>query len=393
MSDNYSVAVKIRKDATNKNGTASIYLQVILNAKVARIGLGLSWPPNRFDLEKLCLKRNRDDKEASDYNMILRETVAKANDIFTTYRLMNKPLTIAQFKLEYKSNLRRDSFVRYMTEQVTSRYKNRNIAKQTFKNHQLTISKLVDAYKDVTFRDFDNRWAENFDGYLKRLGLHNNTRWTHHKHVKVYLERARNDSFTFVNPYERFHARLVEGRHQPLSKSDLGLLYEYYEDLQGDERIVLRKFIFMCFVGLRVSDLQGLHENQVVGDTLVTTPKKTKNTSGKMIQIPLSKKAKLLWEEEQKTAIEGFLFTRFKNNSTLRVLKRIANTIFQEHKKELTLNHQVARETFATIAAALMPLQVVQELLGHTKITTTRKYVKVDYEQKKKGIDKLDSLF
>lgn len=68
-----SAKAEIRSWFVKKDGTAEIFLRVIISSKKKAIGLGIYWPVEKFDKATgMCIKKNNHDTVWSDYNMLIR---------------------------------------------------------------------------------------------------------------------------------------------------------------------------------------------------------------------------------------------------------------------------------------------------------------------------------
>lgn len=70
------------------------------------IPLDLSWPAEFVDNNACLIKeRAKPDSDFSDYNMTILAAQGKVNDIFKTYRLQDRILTVELFRKEFNPPL------------------------------------------------------------------------------------------------------------------------------------------------------------------------------------------------------------------------------------------------------------------------------------------------
>ncbi|MEN7549069.1 site-specific integrase [Rapidithrix thailandica] len=311
--------------------------------------------------------------------------ISKANDIFIRYRLMEIPLDLDTLKKELNKNIDRNDFIQFFEQTLKMRWGKGIIKDGTKKNHQNTLNRLKQYDPKLKFTDFHPKWAEEYDAYLRnKCRLKNyNSRWSQHTVIKSYLNYAKAESIVFVNPYDFFKLKKVDGKWEALERLELKALLDFYNSIYitSPEKKALRMFLFSCFTGLRASDLENLHEDHVKEDRLALTPIKTERFD-KQIEVPLNEFALKLLEEEREISVLGKLFRSFHRNTVNKKLKMIAKRIGINKRLHL----HVGRETFATLLVDNnVQLPVIQELMGHSKITTTRKYIKINLEMKKRG--------
>ncbi len=147
---------------------------------------------------------------------------------------------------------------------------------------------------------------------------------------------------------------------------EINTLFEYWNSkfINDLHKSVLARFLFSCFTGLRISDIQQLTPDNVIGDYLVFVSQK----SVKMQCIQLNKSAHQFIGN--KVLFEG----KHSNEHINRTLKDICKVA--GIKKNVS--YHVARHTFATnFLISGGNVTVLQKLLGHSKIEDTMIYVHI----------------
>ena len=145
---NYSGKIKLRYPV-REDGTCQIRLQIILGAKVWPMALKLCWSPELFDEElRRCLTSQPavqrkpayravlakaiavaggtaelPEARARDYNLLIGQALAKANEVFVTYRLSKQVLTLEQFQRDFNMAGSRSDFITYYEAKMTERYR------------------------------------------------------------------------------------------------------------------------------------------------------------------------------------------------------------------------------------------------------------------------------
>ncbi len=245
------------------------------------------WPVDKFDIRAgICKPRFKDDQECEDNNIILRREMSKCNEVFRYYRIADIPINMQRFLRDYKNNLSKSSFIDYMESKAIQRHRNREISGETLKKHFATLRKLKKYQPNLLFTDFDENWAQDFDNWMKRniksqkIKQSKNTRWSHHKVIKVYLRKAKRDQIRLTNPYEWFSISPVRGNWDAIFEEDVVNLYNYYRDecCSSNHRHILRAFLFSCMTGLRISDIKRVTRENMIDGMLVFVPYKTKKS-------------------------------------------------------------------------------------------------------------------
>lgn len=106
------------------------------------------------------------------------------------------------------------------------------------------------------------------------------------------------------------------------------------------------------------------------------------------MHLPITRKA-LGYLEDSRRENERDGFFLYTDQYTNRELQRIAKQLGIQTK----LHHHIGRETFATnFICHGGKVEVLQNLMGHKKLSMTMKYVHVDEAMKQAEIDRLDEL-
>lgn len=409
----YSSKIKIDSKRLKKDGTAAIFMQVLINRKKKRIDLDIAWPPARFDLVDMCRPRMRQDPDVEEYNVIIGNARAKANTIHKDYLIRGLHLDLDSFVKEYRSNLNKNDFIQYFAQKSFERWNKLKIKDSTYEAEKGTLKRLRTKWPILPFNEFTTDWAQEFDNNLKHT-VHNdqNTRWGRHKHVITYLNMAKADRIPFTDPYVRFKNKPAEGKWRPIDLDQMKTLLIRYlewkdkplpllprkngvnqvdirEGLTEPEIIVLRRFLFSCNCALRISDVMKLERDMFNNGTMSLIPHKTERYGTKISSVPLNDLAQMMLTDEMADNPGNRLFHRYTEQSSNRLLKRIAT------KTELgvKLHHHVARYTFASIMDQAGANHTgLMQYMGLRKRETLEKYVKPSQKVIAADIKKMNEL-
>lgn len=153
---------------------------------------------------------------------------------------------------------------------------------------------------------------------------------------------------------------------------------------------VKQAYLFSCFCGLRISDVQRLRwadvENTAQGLRLAITQKKTK----KPLYLPLNDKATKLLPERGENNGSELVFSQLPNISNIdKILKKWATSVGIDKK----ITFHTARHTFATLLLTMgADLYTTSKLMGHTEVKTTQIYAKIVDEKKASAVNLLNNL-
>lgn len=380
-----------RRDV-RKDGTCGIYLQVIINRRKLDLGLDLQWPPAKFIDDVGCKPRSKNDKECDDYNTIIGKARTKANDIFLFYRLRDLPLDIDIFKREFHSNMNKNNFIEYYKQKSFERWTKGLIKDVTYKQEKSTLTKLTDFANVLPFNAFHAQWGQEFDTFLQRkYNNGQNTLWSERKRIKTYLSLAAQEGIAFIDPYKKFKVPQKKSRFKALSHSEFKKLLDYYisSEIRFEQKIVLRRFLFGCCTGLRISDLRSLTINNFKNGEMTITPQKTKKHGTSIEAVPLNSLAIALLEQEKNGSKGDKLFFAYTEQYSNRVLRKIASVL----NLDRDIHHHIGRSTFASLYdQAGGNHRSLMELMGLTKMDTLMKYVHTNKEVIRDGIDKMNAM-
>lgn len=247
----------------------------------------------------------------------------------------------------------------------------------------------------VTLAAIDKDFCAGFAAYLKetpqRWGgkLSANTSALYYSNFEAALNEAYKKGLISVNP-----AALVEDSEKPQaqpSERDY-LTAEELKTLVAAKcpnEQVRAAFLFSCFCGLRLSDIEGLTWDAVHldGDTwqIETRMQKTRQ----IIYLPLSAEARRFMPERGNKGPQDLVFTLPKRVTTqcdIRTwVKRAGLT-----KK---ISFHCARHTFATLALTQgADLYSISKLLGHTNVQTTQIYAAIIDQKKQAAVNLLNGI-
>ncbi len=251
--------------------------------------------------------------------------------------------------------------------------------------------------KEVYFDDLDTRLVKRYDLFLKRKGLAQNTVHNYHKSIKALINKGKVEKYTKYNPYDEY--KVSRGRDENVKREFLTL-----EELQRIEQLTftdkekslqgIQEFILIClYCGLRFSDANTLapeHIRETKEGMAILKLKSVK--SSKRIFLPLWLLApknntgltkpeqlfKKLLDRRAKEADRSPEFDKipFFGRSNQKINKPL-KIIAQRAGITKNMTTHIGRRSFTNIMSKdfKIPLPTVQQLLQHSDIRTTMKYV------------------
>lgn len=286
----------------------------------------------------------------------------------------------------------------------------------TTKHYKTVLNKLIAFEKRIhhrlTFSDIDINFYNRFRVWIYDQGYTDNYFGSQIKVIKqVYREARDVDHLHDLNgtAHKGFITVTKEADPIFLTVDELlrlhrlelteKLIVDEWPDLCGQNAIkrristcelVKNRFLIGAFSGLRVSDFSRLGEMNIIGDRIVLRTKKTDT----QIVVPIHP----VIRDILKSGFDlSLTISDQKMNSYIKILAKMAKidgkVVIREHRggavhelcteKYNLVSTHTARRSFATnlLKAKDVPLAAISKALGHSKITTTMRYLRVGVEE------------
>ena len=369
----------VKRSYVNADGESLLYLHITKNSRRERISLDIYVPSNLWDPKKARLKA--EDPKGRDINLILDNVDSKITGIKTMYRLAEKQLSLEKFVQEFRNSIPRMDFLAFMEYQIGQEKK--IIAKGTYRRHKAILSKLRKWKDPIYFTELDESLFIKMRTHFKSLGNERTTIESNIAVIKKYINAARKSGIRMAITGDDIKIGSTRGHRTDLRGAEIQKIHQlFFSPFMNDRyRLTAGYFLFSCFTGLRISDVQQLRRKQLEEDMFQFISVKT----GKRQWISISKKLREIIEYDDR------LFVQVPTPEEInRVLKKIAPLCGIE--KNLTFH--VARHSFATNFLRMGgKVQDLQKILGHSKISETMIYVHIVESEACEKIKIMDNLF
>lgn len=356
--------VIIKKDNRRADGTCPLYVQVFLNGERKLIPLRICVVEDCFDKIKQRVKRKH--KEYLDLNLIIEKVLAELNEIEVAYRLSKRLLTLPQLMHEYENPSAQMDFLKFY--EIELEREKVVLAPASYVQQRAVLRKLIRYKERILFHELTEDFLREVIHYFKTKEKNShNTISTLTKNIKKYLGRANKQGLWTPIHYTDIPHKSMRGTVNFLTALEINSIFNYYtsEFIQYPHKVASAKFLFSCFTGLRISDIEQLSVDKVVNnETLLVLPMVK---GGKFIQMKLNEVAKGL-------VMDGFIFEQMSKPHLRTHVKDICTLV--GIKKNV--NYHMSRHSFAT--NFLMQggrVEVLQRLLGHSTLQMTMVYVHI----------------
>lgn len=377
-------AFKLRTDRPNTDGTLSIYFYTNVNGKI-------SWySTNKSVKEKDWNKKEQEAKMSApkwnDINNHLSLYTSKFEKYIQQCNINNEVARIDKLDILLRSTTYQTNsyyeFVEFYIKEFKYKYTPKSI--QGFETH---INKMKVFKPKLDLNSIDIPLWKAYEAHLKEIGNKTNTIHKQSKLLKKFLNQAIDFGHINENTLKDLRVKSHEGNREFLTVDEVNELQKLYNNkkkiTKKGTRNVLRYFLFACYTSLRYQDVKELQYKNINNGTLNFEIHKT----GKLISIPLSKKAKSLIDDS--LFLNKNVFKVFTNQVTNRHLKDIMKSA--EINKKISFH--CARNTWAMITLELTDnIALVSDVLGHADLKTTQIYAKIQEKVKKNAMDKWDEI-
>jgi integrase/recombinase XerD len=371
-----------------RSGKYQIYARIIVDREKAEVATGLfvkenDWFPTEGKARttaindeiseiEACLRKLR--RKILDGNGILTAKVIKAH--YKGDKRFN--IGIKEYFNKHKHELELLEAAKKISEGTVKHYR-------TSEKHLGTFLQLYKKGADVGINEIDYSFINEFDLYLKSKyksksdkSISNNYANKQHSRLRTVLHKAVREGFINANPYQTFRLKAEKAVRDYLTEGELNSLSSH--SLQGNLSLqrVRDCFLFSCYTGLRYEDAFNLKMTDINYETdgtvsLTITMGKTNDR----VYVPLLEPAIRImahYSDDDARKVFNFVLPRYSNQKVNTYLKTIVD--LAGINKELT--HHVARHTCATLLLNKgMPIEVVQKILGHADIRTTKIYARM----------------
>ena len=375
-----------RKKKLDKNGLASIQLELRLSGKRKFVDTHIKSSPEFWDCSKNRFKSLHPN--SIKLNQRLNQILTDYEEFELSFLNSKKPFFINMFDDVYKKN-EVVNFNEFFKKELC----NSTLSTATKKSHQSTLNRLNEFNSDIGFGNISFEFLHDFERFLrsekcdikyknqpsKKLGQ--NTIHKYFKNIKTYVNLAINKDLIDIHsyPFRKFKVKKIDGEKQFLTPFEIENIENCIlkDDLQKYQ-LAKDLFLFSVYTGLRYSDVMSLQKINIVltnGETwIIKKAEKNINNTEIPVKIPIQtlfngKALKII--SKYSILGEPNIFPTASNQYLNRCLKEISSV--SKVFKPITFHS--ARHTTATyLLYKGANLTTVQKILGHKKITTTQIY-------------------
>ncbi len=384
-----------KSNINSEKGIAPLRCRITYGGKRKVFSENLFVNPDYWNSKKQ--KAHPPNKENDFINTQISLIKQKINQAFLYLQVNNENFDVEDIYLQYKGeNVKKNKTIievfKAHNEKVEKLIGKDYVMPTLWKyNQAMALLKEFIKYKykknDYQFKDLDIGFIKDYEFYLKtEKNLAQSSIYKAVQRFKRIVKIAIVDGYLDKDPF------LMHKIKSPKTKV-VYLTTEELKDLENhtfrQERLqqVQDMFIFCCYTGLAFKEMENLKQEHIVigfdGNKWLNMERRK---TDKMISVPLLSRALQILEKYQEN--EDRVFPKISNQKFNSYIKEIAEVVGIEKK----ISHHIARKTFATTVLLYndVPMEIVSELLGHSKITITQDhYAKVVQKKVSEQMKKL----
>ncbi len=368
----------VSKTRIRKDGKVPLFCRLTYLDKRKQFAVGLFVNPKTWNnsLQECEPPSNDNNYINSQLNLIKNQI----NQVFLYLQINNSEFTVDDIYTKFKGNTpKKELGVLEVYELFNIRiYKliGRDLKKVTYRKYIesfVHLKSFIKAYfkvNDIKLKDLKLNFLNEYEYFLKtQKGLEQSTINKAIQRFRKVIQFALEQEYIDKNPFIGYKAKRLQKEVIYLTEDELKSL-ENYDFSQTRLQQVKDLFVFCCYTGLAFKEMSNLKPDHIVkgfdGNKWI---KMNREKTSKPLMIPLLPKALDMINKYQNEEVLLPLISNQRFNS---YLKEIADIVGL--KKNLT--HHIARKTFASTVLLFndVPMEIVSELLGHSKISTTQDY-------------------
>lgn len=379
-----SILFLLQKTRINKKGECPIRCRITYLDERHEFSTSQLISPHSWNSKLQHVKP--DDENNSHINTQLSLIKSKINQAFLFLQVNSITFTIDDLYSQYKGvPIKKDKGLVEVYNLYLMRIKkliDKEIKLVTYKKYEESLVHLKDFVKwkykgtEIKLKDLKSNFITEYEYYLKvEKNLQLSTLNKAIQRFRKILNYAISQNHLDKDPFMLYKAKRLKKEVVYLDSSELSKLENHLFEIKRVKQI-RDLFVFCCYTGLGFSEMRSLKKTDIIlgfDEQLWIDIKRGKTQ--KSYRVPLLQKPEALIREYH---IEGneHVFPKVSNSNFNAYLKEIAEIV--GIYKNLT--HHLGRKTFATTVLLYndVPMEIVSELLGHSKLSTTQEhYAKV----------------
>ena len=417
----YSVKFYLEKRKDKKTGfpieiNVPIWSSVFYSGNQVLYYTGKRCDLKQWDNGKMRIKKGYilpNNESSITFNADLTKVETSVNDLFKAYEVEN----IVPDRVRLRSDLdkllksKKEITVEEVAPQKTffEYFKQYNddapLSPERKKHMKTTLNKVTKFNPYTTFEIVTTDYLTKFQKYLKeKCNLSENTIASELKRLRAFLGFCVKNKWISSNPFSSFSIK-QEAYGDPIFITVEERDKLFSAEIEDPKLARVRDlFVFQCFIGCRVGDLNKLKKSSIVNNNIEYVAAKTKDEQPRTARIPLSEKAKIILSKydfengDLLAYISGqkynvFLKELFKHkNVDLTRMVTIVDSRTRESKQksiaDIASSHMARRVFVGGLHHLGVKNEIIASMSGHTANSKAfSRYYNINDEDRQKAID------
>lgn len=395
MNFNYYLSTYVKK-----NGTQLIRLKMETSkSDVQYLDSGVSIKKTQWNDKRKRVKRHPLEEKL---NSSLESLLISIQKLYYD----NKEVSAKRLLFLYRANKNYDSrsFIDFYQQIVNEKRLKGKI--RTANTQDKYIKKLKKFSSYISFSDLSIEFAKDYEKWMLEKGNKINTVASNFKSINTVLNKAIKIGVIKQNPIKGFEIITENTQKDSLTFDEISKLSELEIHPRFKGMIKSRDMFLFSFytAGMRFSDVCRLKWQNIVGNEVIYTMRKSRARAGAKRTLPLAPKAMAILEK-YKDKDQIYIFPPLygmdeKNIEKIEQRLYISNNSANKSlriacgkagiKKWVSMH--MAKHSFADFAVKNdTGLLMISKLLGHSRISTTQHYLKDFYH--KEEAEEMNRLF
>jgi len=400
MRSTFKILFYINRQKTKADGNTAILCRITIDGKSTTITTGEECQSSEWNSRKGLTTDKKTNQRIGEFRELVEKTyqdILIKDGVVSVELLKNRlqgmgtiPTTLlAMSKAELQS----------VKECV-----GKSRAEGTYQNLLYSDKLLTEFVKDkgmtdIVIASITEDLFEEYRFYLKRRGLATATINRYLCWLSRLMYHAVSQRLIRCNPFENAKYEKAKQKIRFLQKSDVAKLMAL-RVLDKEAEQARRMFIFACFTGLAIADMEHLQLGHVLtaADGQRYIRKERQKTKVEFV-VPLHPiaeaiinqcKAEQERNEERKTVKEKDNSFIFRTNCSRSVMSVKLSIVGKACGIRERLSYHMARHTFGTMSlSAGIPIESIAKMMGHASISSTQIYAQVTDNKISEDMDRL----
>ena len=269
-SSNFTIRFYIRRDQTNKDGTATIMIRVTVNGERAVFSSKLSVDPKLWD--NTTNKAIGASRAVKELNRTLEDIRATIRNHYYELERYEALVTAEKVRNAFLGITARTESVLNLFKQILDEYNSLSgISKSpaTVQKYTRCYNRIVEFLKskyhlsDMPLVEVDHKFIVDFECYLRTVSKCNeNTSAKFLQTFRLVIIRAKENGYIKADPFSNYQIRI--------KRVDRGYLTQEELDAIAKKKFATKRleqirdiFLFSCYTGLAYIDLKELREGNI----------------------------------------------------------------------------------------------------------------------------------